>query len=440
MLGRDFDAVRDCDIPELRRRKNVANNPTAFSWRTLLQRRCSLRLARSFATLTILALSLPGTSWADAVATVVFTNGDRLTGTLKDLSGTQLQFRPALHTLGDVLNMGWEKDAIGELDLGPGCVNQEGANVKTAEVCFQSAIIRPASDNTVTMTTEDGQMFSSITSLTIAAAKTNPAANGAVVPKKETASKKKNASSNPSHDLISMWSLGLNAPESAINATQSSQNLGGLLVSNLYFDDPNHLIFSAAGTHQHNYSTGKSIKTDLFDSFVQFGHTFGSKPSAKFTFYQVGEWFFNTSLGLAAQRSAGAGVFSPTLRPLSENFSLKFGADLRYFNERIYGTSSVLDLAGSRIQAKAIYKSADRKYFISAVTWINPMWNNESAWQAYGNLTLSLPFGKHVCLDFTPASDEYLENAPHGDRKNYLSSTATLKIIAGPNPSQTCSE
>ena len=236
-----------------------------------------------------------------------------------------------------------------------------------------------------------------------------------------------------------MWSLGLNAPESVVNATQSSQALGGSLFSNLYFGDPNHLIISASGTHQHNYSSGKSLKTDIFDSIVQFNRTIGTDPGKKFTFYPVGEWFFNTSLGLAVQRSGGAGLFLPTWRPKeSENFSFKVGADVRYFNERLYRTQPVLNLVGSRIQAQSIYKASDRSWFISAVTWINPMWNNEGAWQGYGNLTLSLPFGKHVCLDFTPADDEYLENAPHGDRKNYLSSTATLKITAGPNPGQVC--
>ena len=143
---------------------------------------------------------------------------------------------------------------------------------------------------------------------------------------------------------------------------------------------------------------------------------------------------------MAAQRSVGAGLFLPTWRTKSENFSFKLGADLRYFNERIYNSQPSLDLVGSRFRAQAIYKPSDRKWFISATTWINPMWNNEGAWQGYANLTLSVPFGTHVCLDFTPAADEYLENAPHGDRKNYLSSTATLKIVAGPNPGQVCTQ
>lgn len=385
--------------------------------------------------ITILAVFLLGKSWADISATVRFTNGDRLTGAVVNVDTSEVRFRA--DALGTVLTLHWQGESLGELDLKQGCVYRESG----VKLCFHSAVVRLSRDNTVSITTESGKMKSGIMSLgPTPPTPAPPAAMRQVAPQSAERSLETETASASSEKTVSMWSLGLNGPESVINATQSSQSLGGSLVNNLYFGDPNHLIISAAGTHQHNYSQGKSIKTDVFDSFVQFGRTLGKDQSDQFTLYGIGEWFFNTSLGLAAQRSGGAGVFFPTLRSKSENFSFQAKADLRYFSERLYGGHPVLDLVGSRFQTQAVYTASDRSWSILSVAWINPMWNNEGAWQGYGNLTLSLPFGKHVCLDFTPASDDYLENAPHGNRQNYLSSTATLKIIAGPNPSQICTQ
>jgi hypothetical protein len=416
----------------------MANDP-AFSWRAFLRTVFPRHCPQAILALLVLAFCFPSASKADEIpVTVLFTNGDRLTGTLEGLDGGQIRFRPqAVHGLGNSINFDWQQDSLAELRAGPGCLYQKSPKDQPSNVCFQNAVIRPSGDNTVSITTEDGQTLSKVTLLSPTPIVTPATTTGTPGPVAALATSPLPAQEK---SLVSMWSVGLNAPESAVNATQSSQNLGGSLFTNLYFGDPNHLIISAAGTHQHNYSPGKSIKTDIFDSIVQFGHTFGNTPGTKYTFYQVGEWFFNTSLGLAAQRSVGAGLVFPTWRSKSEKFSLKAGADLRYFNERLYSAHPALDLVGSRFRAQAIYTPSDRKWFISAITWINPMWNNEGAWQGYANLTLSVPFGKHVCLDFTPADDTYLENAPHGNRKNYLSSTATLKIIGGPNPGQVCSQ
>jgi hypothetical protein len=387
------------------------------------------------AALVILCVWFSSACWADDVSiVVVFANGDRLSGTLEELNGTELRIRPqAVHSLGTAITFNWEQDSMAELRAGAGCLYPKGS----ASVCFQNAVVRRAADKTLSVTREDGQILSGVIELSptaIVSETTNKETPGAAVALTAAAPQ------NPQSGLISMWSVGLNAPESAVNATQSSQNLGGSLFSNLYFGDPNHLIISAAGTHQHNYSAGKSIKTDIFDSYVQFGHTFGSKPSTNYTLYEIGQWFFNTSLGVAALRSGGAGVVFPTWRSESKNFSFKVSADLRYFNERLYKVPASLDLVGSRFRSQAIYSPSDRKWSITAVAWINPMWNNEGAWLGSANLTVSVPFGKHVCLDFTPADDTYVENAPKGNRKNYLSSTATLKIIAGPNPGQVCSQ
>jgi hypothetical protein len=49
----------------------MINHVAALPWRTFLQRECSLRFLRSIGLLTILVLSVLGTSWADEIAGTV---------------------------------------------------------------------------------------------------------------------------------------------------------------------------------------------------------------------------------------------------------------------------------------------------------------------------------------------------------------------------------
>ena len=145
----------------------MPNDAVGYSRRALFQRAALLGLLRSIAIVTLFVLALCGTSRADDVGvTVVFTNGDRLTGTIENSDRAQVRFRPhAVRTLGDVLNIKWHGDDLAELDFGPGCLYQEKVNGQSAKLCFQGAVVRPSTDDTLSITTEDGQTFSGIKSL-----------------------------------------------------------------------------------------------------------------------------------------------------------------------------------------------------------------------------------------------------------------------------------
>jgi hypothetical protein len=66
------------------------------------------------------------------------------------------------------------------------------------------------------------------------------------------------------------------------------------------------------------------------------------------------------------------------------------------------------------------------------------MYNNWSAWQGNGSLTLTIPINSHFCLGLTPADDTYINNSPSGFRRNFLKSSASLQILIGSNPDQKC--
>jgi hypothetical protein len=234
---------------------------------------------------------------------------------------------------------------------------------------------------------------------------------------------------------VTSWTLGLNSipSESIAQGTQSSQSFGALLSDDVYFGDANHLNITVTGSHVHTLSLHKpGIFTDTFDATPQFSRTLGA-----YKVYWTGEWFLNTSLGMAAERNGGMGVQFPVLRSHNNNFSATFRADLRYYNERLYSPTS-LDLIGSRLHQEFHYRSSDKKWSWSIVMNEIPMYNNKSAWQAAGSAVFSFPLGQHVCIDLTPADDYYIDNSPKGFRRNYLKSTIGLRLLLGSNPADQC--
>jgi hypothetical protein len=401
---------------------------------------------------------------AGVPARVVFQNGDRVSGELLSADANGVQFQPSETVFGGLVVARWTADHIAEIRLEstpdgtPVCMfasRSDTGGTVSRKVCFQSAVAtRALSGGSVRLRLtkfrdESGASVSDptgprslidVASLSVAQPG-NPNLAGRALSdgpiesaQHSPASAPPAASNNAASPALSMWSLGLSAPESIVQGTQSSQTLGGLFSDDLYFGDSDHFSLTASGTHQHNLSLHKpSIRTDTFDGTAMLSHAVDA-----FKIYAVGDWFLNTSLGMAAQRSGGGGVLFPVYRP-SKRFSAELWADLRYFNERLY-SSKDLDLVGSRIHTQAHYVSADGAWSLTAEANYVPMFNNTSAWQSYGRFMVSFPVGNHVCLDLTPADDYYFDNSPLGFRRNYLKSTATLRIQAGSNPADKCKQ
>jgi hypothetical protein len=396
---------------------------------------------------------------------VVFKDGDRLTGNLTSVDTQSIEVIPLSKSIGP-LKLNWIDDGIDELRLdwtnkSPGYIyflakdsSKNGrAPLKTAEVTLAPdgtlhLRLRESAESLLSMAEQ--RTFSSLTLITPTPSPVAQASQAA--PSAQTAPVAVSAASpapQPASKIVTMWSFNMNAPESFVNATQSSQTFGGGGRADTYFGDANHLILVAGGTHQHNASIGKApITTDISDSYAQFSHAFvRADNQSPFAVYGVGEWFLNTSLGMAAERSGGVGMAFPTVYSGSENLSFAARVELRYFNERLYTPTAepifsappVFNLLGSRIQGQLGYAPSDLKWFIKASWWYNPMFNHNGAnWQAYGNLTLAVPLGNHFCLGLTPADDTYFERVPKGNRRNYLGSKATLQVALGRSAAEKC--
>jgi hypothetical protein len=355
---------------------------------------------------------------------LLFQNGDVLTGQVLAINNDSIRFHNS--ALGElavpwtaVVQVESHNHAIAPLTVGA---------VPRTSIAFQTALFTRSKD-VVIVQLDNGQPRLELAALTLTKSVCDEAAQ---TPPSKTAPAKTG--------FISRWFLSVNAPESLAYGTASQQILGGSMTLELYEGSSNHTRLSATGSHNRSWQIGSSsVTTDALDAFLQQGRSFGPNRGG---IYGKAETFLNTSLGLASEDSFGGGYYSPSFTRGS--FQLKWLADLRYFRERLYGIVTPLNLVGSRFEGNMIFRKADShdktktKYTVILDTWINPMWNNESALQGFATVNINFPLGRSVCLSFNPIEDDYLRNPPAGNRRNYATSYVTLAIQHGSNPNQRC--
>lgn len=161
----------------------------------------------------------------------------------------------------------------------------------------------------------------------------------------------------------STWFLAINAPESMVNGTNSQQQLGGSASLNVCEKTKNnHSVLSIGGQHMRTWKIHQpSIITDTFDASFEQQHMFHRPDGAGV--YGIAETFFNTSLGMALEKSFGTGLSSAQFT--KGRFSYSGRADVRYFNQRRYNVTSTLNLAGVRLDEQVRYKVGKFKSAIS---------------------------------------------------------------------------
>ncbi len=348
---------------------------------------------------------------------VLFLNGDRLTGTVMEVTTDLVRFKTA--AMGEV-TIKWE--TVSKITSSNRTVALYSPKTADGTVYskFSSAEIHKQGETPAIIL--DGQPPVLISAITDAQFGEEPPTphdlTTCLGPYPET----------PFTRQKTAWIVDLNGSPSMINGTQSQQQLGGGMTIDVCENTKrNHSVFDVGGSHARSWNAGKpSIVTDTFDaSFTQ--QYFLRGPEGPLV-YGVADTFFNTSLGMALQKSFGAGYHSRTFSNNSKSFSYSWAGDLRYFNERLYATSSTLNLAGARLQGDARYKKG--KFSIDAKAWINPMFNDEHALQALGSLNPSFKLKPWVCIGLKQ-EDDYLGNSPANKRKNYLSTSVSLSVQHG---------
>jgi hypothetical protein len=299
---------------------------------------------------------------------VQFHNGDRLTGDLLQADSQAIRFQPTASAFTGSVTLHWDSDQVASIHFvgnpaNPVCIYLSGApahsranqfsktplclkaggNISKSSPTALKLVIpgpSPASSSTRAKPLE-ADTYSGFVSLST---------NAPPAPISSTATSESPREASPaavpspavgSQNVRTIWSFNLNAPEAIQQATQSSQSFGGLAAADIYANDTEHLSIAAAGTSMHNLNLHKpAITTDLFDSTIRFSRAISDHEKRQYSLFLDGEWFFNTALGIAAERSVGAGFGTRTFYSPSENLSFKAWADVRYFNERLYTPKS----------------------------------------------------------------------------------------------------
>jgi hypothetical protein len=230
----------------------------------------------------------------------------------------------------------------------------------------------------------------------------------------------------------SIWTLGITTTpgESAILGTQSQYAFGGFMTTYVCEGTQlNESDFDITGQHTKSAKINKpSITTDTLEGRFTQKHAFADPSGAGI--YGIADMFFNTSLGLALQKSFGVGLFSRTFGNV-KGFSFRTQADVRYVNERFYSSSPSLNLAGVRIDLQSRYSKG--RFSIGGELEPVPMFNDGHAFQAFGKVGPNYKLNPWVCLGLSE-EEHYLGNAPTGFRKNYLASTLSLTIQHDSSP------
>jgi hypothetical protein len=191
----------------------------------------------------------------------------------------------------------------------------------------------------------------------------------------------------------------------------------------------NESDFDITGQHRKSAKIHKpSIATDTLDGrFIQ-KHAFADPSGAEI--YGIADMFFNTSLGLALQRSFGVGLFSRNFGNV-KGFSFRAQTDVRYVNERFYTSTPSVNLAGIRIDLQAHYNKG--QFSIGGEVEPIPMFNDGHAFQAFAKLGPNYKLNPWVCLGLNE-EEHYLGDAPIGFRKSYLASTLALTVQHDSSP------
>lgn len=390
----------------------------------------SVRVLRT--TLLIGAVLLPGCfgqncvdpSATEAKDRITFRNGDVLTGRLLEVGTESLQFC---------------NSALGQVSI----PRQAVAEVKSIERVTGPTGGSFSLEQTVTLANatpaaEEEQVWEDPRGVSLRA-KTSFKSPDNSNPQQAPSSREK-TTDKKSPDPAVRWFFNVNAPPSVAFGTSSQQTYGGILDFQAYEGKLYRSEVWTSGTYNRAWQVkSPSIYTDNFDGYFQQSRKLASNRGGV---YGRAEWFLNTSLGMALQESFGPGYFSPDKKMGRVEF--RWLADLRYSRERLYQTRGGQDFVGSRFETQITYRRKDAhdptktKYLVIARSWINPMWNDEHALQAFTTWQVKFPFGKSVCLGFTPIEEDYMRNAPIGMKKNYVTSSVSLQIQRTYDPNKGC--
>lgn len=348
--------------------------------------------------------------------TVVFLNGDRLSGHLKQATSESLTFAGLV--TGDV-PLKWQD--IKELDL---------TSSKISIANSQNPRGFPAAGAVIEVTTTD---------LCVRV-------------------KKQCLQTFPISQLISVYvlesrSLGPErrpyfkavggalkvSPESIIRATQKQAQLAGTLDLGLVTNSEN--AFKHQETNiglEANYSDsrkpgGGAVINELYSANLQQSFYLTDTKSEDGPYlYGVTNFYHNLSLGMNLAQSYGAGI---GLDGDHGNASYTLAADIRYLGEDLYAPGKPLSLAvaGLLEQLSYTFPWPDSGLTFHERILFLPAFNDSHAFQVRGSTGINVPIRKNISLNID-LLDDYIRNAPPKSLQNFAKVTFGFSYAIGATP------
>ena len=337
--------------------------------------------------------------------TIVFTNGDQLTGTLERSVGSSVVFK---------------SDMAGEITVSLDKVKELHSNgsfaVLRKDVTPTRANVAPG-----TVIFADGN-------LTVA----SPTGAPEIVPQKQIAY----IIDQPTYDMelekkpgpFYGWNGAINGGATIVRSTDNgSTYTAGIALARAiptvpYLVGRNRTTFNLQETYgklttpvipQTNPPTPPSVaKTSIFHADAERDEYFSTR------FYALAQTAFdhNYSQGLSLQQVYGAGIGWSAIKSGKQGLDIK--STMQYEKQTYLATSATpdQDIIGSTI-SEAYHRSLPRKLLFTESFAALPAWNNFHAFSANGLVSLAMPVFKRLSLTVT-TSDNFLNDPAFGYNKN----------------------
>jgi putative salt-induced outer membrane protein YdiY len=338
--------------------------------------------------------------------TLIFTNGDKLTGQLQRSKGGDVTFKS---DMAGEFTVDWSK--VKELHT------TDHFAVIPKNVKVERGQTATVPQGTLTVTDQKIE----VSKPQAGAPQTIPTSDAAYVIDQTTF---QNAVLHEP-GFLHAWTGAIAAGVSLVEATQSSNSFSGAI--NLvrvspdvsWLDRRNRTIFDF------NFAYGKlsepgtpTIKTDIY--YLDFERDeYLTRRLYGFGAFALDH---NFSQGLDLQQTYGGGLgFTAISNEVQE---LDFKASLNYIRQQFTDSTLNQNLIGSTFSERYSHRLPASILFTQGVSY-SPAWNNTSAYSGQAHAGISLPLYKHFGLTLN-AIDTFLNNPPPGFKKNSFQFTTAL--------------
>lgn len=341
--------------------------------------------------------------------TIVFTNGEKLTGHFVRSTGSSVTFKS--DALGD-LTIDWSK--VRELETSAKvAVIRKGVKLRKKET--------PSNVPQGTLAMQDQKL--QVTSAPGAPAQSIPVADAAVV--LDQSAFQRAMTRTPG--FFADWSGTVTAGATLVQATQDNRTFTGAV--SLVRAEPTEdwlnpgyktsFVFSESYGELTQPGT-PTIKTSILHAGVEQDKYF---TSSVFAFGQA-DFDHNYSQGLDLQQTYSGGIGWTAVKTPSQELDLK--ASMSYIRQQFLAgadeiQSPSMNLIGS-VFGEHYHRKLPRGLALDENLAITPAWNNTSAYSALFNTLLTVPVYKHLSGS-AGVIDTFLNDPPAGFKKNSLQFT-----------------